>query len=731
MTQFNYRARLVVALLWLFFTVTATAQTTQFTYQGFLTDGGNPANGVYDLQFKLFSALSAGAQQGTTVSLEDVPASNGIFKVTLDFGAPAFPGADRFLEISVRPGISTGAYITLAPRQQLTSSPYAIRTLSAAAADSLSAACVNCVTSGQIASVAGNQVTGTLPVAAIPAGSGNYVQNATSQQSSSNFNISGDGTVGGTLSGNVVNATTQFNLNGTRILTKVDTNLIAGETAGSILTTGTHNAFFGYYADAANTAGLSNTFIGSEAGKSNFTTGKNVNEGSWNTFIGRQAGTLNSIGYANTFVGSFSGQSNQSGVNNSFFGERAGLGNTTGANNSFFGQLAGFNNTTGSNNVFLGNRAGQYNTTGSNNLYLGANAGGSTNFLINATAIGANAAVDAYNTMVLGSIKGVNGATEDVKVGIGTQHPYVKLHVTTSHANDTAIIGDNSGIGGYGVAGSHLGFQGTGVYGRSQNYVGVAGASYGTSLDNYGVLGYSQLGTGVFGTTDGDTAFGVHGLNFTGTGVYGSTDTGTGVYGRSFTTNGFAGFFAGYLYATVIIKGAGSFKIDHPLDPENKYLSHSFVESPDMKNIYDGVVSTDDAGTATVTLPDYFEALNRDFRYQLTVIGDFAQAFVASKIKNNRFSIKTDKPNIEVSWQVTGIRQDAFANANRIPNVEDKTEKERGYYLHPEAFGQPEEKGVEWAKNPELMKRMKEDREHPRPRPTNPIAAPTARPNNN
>lgn len=84
-----------------------------------------------------------------------------------------------------------------------------------------------------------------------------------------------------------------------------------------------------------------------------------------------------------------------------------------------------------------------------------------------------------------------------------------------------------------------------------------------------------------------------------------------------------------------------------------------------------------------------------------------------------------------MSWQVTGIRQDAFANAHRILDEEDKTEKERGYYLHPEAFGQPEEKGVEWAKNPELMKRMKEDREHPRPRPTNPPAAPAARPNNN
>ena len=712
MTLLNYRARLVIAFLLLFFTVTATAQTTQFTYQGLLTDGGNPANGAYDLQFKLFSALSAGAQQGTTVSLEDVPASNGIFKVTLDFGAPAFPGADRFLEISVRPGISTGAYTTLVPRQQLTSSPYAIRTLSAAAADGLSAACVNCVTSGQIASVAGSQVTGALPISTIPAGSGNYIQNTTTEQASSNFNISGDGKAGGTMTGNIVNAGTQFNLNGTRILTKVDTNLIAGESAGSILTTGTHNAFFGYYAGAANTAGLSNTFIGSEAGKSNFTTGKNVNEGSWNTFIGRQAGTLNSIGYANTFVGSFSGQSNQSGINN----------------------------------VFLGYRAGQYNTTGSNNLFIGNDANGFYPNLYNAAAIGHNAQVSLPNSLVLGGIIGVNGATHDTRVGIGTTMPDqgYRLSVINNNSGFQGAILVNSQFGAGIVSSGSTGVFGSGVTG----VYGSGGTGVYGNGGSYGVSGYSFTGTGIFGTTDGDTTFGVHGLNFTGIGVYGSTDSGTGVYGRSFV-NGvgvtgistyygvygqsgyYSGYFPGYLVTNFIVKGAGTFKIDHPLDPKNKYLSHSFVESPDMKNIYDGVVKTDGAGLATIMLPSYFEALNRDFRYQLTVIGDFAQAIIAGKIKNNRFTIKTDKPNVEVSWQVTGIRQDAFANAHRILDEEDKTEKERGYYLHPEAFGQPEEKGVEWAKNPELMKRMKEDREHPRSRPTNPIAAPTARPNNN
>jgi hypothetical protein len=130
-----------------------------------------------------------------------------------------------------------------------------------------------------------------------------------------------------------------------------------------------------------------------------------------------------------------------------------------------------------------------------------------------------------------------------------------------------------------------------------------------------------------------------------------------------------------------------------------------------MLTIYNGNVTTDENGAATITLPHYFEALNRDFRYQLTVIGQFAQAILASKIRQNRFTIKTDKTQVEVSWQVTGIRQDAYADAHRIQVEEVKPEKERGSYLHPEVFGQPAEKGVDWALRPEQMSRLKAERE--------------------
>jgi hypothetical protein len=159
-----------------------------------------------------------------------------------------------------------------------------------------------------------------------------------------------------------------------------------------------------------------------------------------------------------------------------------------------------------------------------------------------------------------------------------------------------------------------------------------------------------------------------------------------------------------------VSKGSGSFKIDHPLDPGHKYLSHSFVESPDMKNVYDGVVTMDANGEAMVQLPEWFEALNMDFRYQLTCIGGWAPVFVAREIQNNRFQIAGGKPRMKVSWQVTGIRQDPYASAHRIPVEEEKPATEQGTYLHPELYGAPEEKGVEWARHPEMMKHLKERR---------------------
>jgi len=191
----------VVSLLFMGAAI-GSAQTATFTYQGRLQDTGTAANGAYDLQFRLFDALISGNQVGTTVVREDVLVNGGVFTVSLGFGAAAFPGADRFLEVSARPGTSTGAYVALSPLQAITSTPYALQSLNAA--DATTAA--NAIKLGGLAA-SQYVLTGDSRLAdsrAPTAGSTSYVQNSASQQTGSNFNISGSGAVGGTFSANQI-----------------------------------------------------------------------------------------------------------------------------------------------------------------------------------------------------------------------------------------------------------------------------------------------------------------------------------------------------------------------------------------------------------------------------------------------------------------------------------------------------------------------------------------------
>lgn len=206
-------------------------QTSGFTYQGRLTDGGTPANGNYDLQFALFDAADGNNQIGQTKTVSSVPVSVGVFTVTLDFGANAFSGANRFLAISARPS-GAGAFTLLTPRQSITATPYAVRSLNAAAADTANNA-------QQLAGVDASQYVKTndarLSDARDPkAGNSNYVQNSTSQQAATNFNISGNGTAGGTLSGNTVNAASQYNLGGQKILSLSSDNSLSLGSSGNV-----------------------------------------------------------------------------------------------------------------------------------------------------------------------------------------------------------------------------------------------------------------------------------------------------------------------------------------------------------------------------------------------------------------------------------------------------------------------------------------------------------------
>lgn len=279
--------------------------------------------------------------------------------------------------------------------------------------------------------------------------------------------------------------------------------------------------------------------------------------------------------------------------------------------------------------------------------------------------------------------------------------------------------------------------------GWSDNYIGVAGiqSPYGfawPSGHQDGVFGHSSSGHGVYGETTGDwgnrsgvyglavnnNAHGVTGWNTSaGPGVYGRSASGNGVYGYSegsgngvygysasgygvygYSASSYAGYFNGQVYVVGYLwKPGGGFKIDHPLDPENQYLNHSFVESPDMKNVYDGVVELDANGEAWVELPTWFEALNKDFRYQLTPIGaPGPNLYIAQEIQNNRFQIAGGRPGMKVSWQVTGIRHDPYAEAHPIPVEDEKPPEERGTYLYPVEHGMPETSGLNYQWNQDL-----------------------------
>ena len=265
-------------------------------------------------------------------------------------------------------------------------------------------------------------------------------------------------------------------------------------------------------------------------------------------------------------------------------------------------------------------------------------------------------------------------ATNTGQIGIGTSSPSAPLEVD---GGSSAIIARADPNTGYAISA----YGANGIY-ASSNGAGGGAAVYGacTTANGYGIQGYNGAANGI----------GILSNASTGIAVYGQTSTGTGIYGTNggSNTTGYAGYFQGRVtVAGTLTKSGGSFKIDHPLDPANKFLSHSFVESPDMKNIYDGVATLDGKGEATVGLPDWFEALNRDFRYQLTCIGGYAPVYIAQKVKNNQFRIAGGKEGLEVSWQVTGIRQDKWAEANRIPVEEAKSGAEKGHYIHPELYG--------------------------------------------
>jgi hypothetical protein len=257
--------------------------------------------------------------------------------------------------------------------------------------------------------------------------------------------------------------------------------------------------------------------------------------------------------------------------------------------------------------------------------------------------------------------------------GCGVQALHVEATGNSAVGIDARGLGPNgAGTGGQFYGGSRGIFTSVAATGSAEYNALYASASGGSGT-NYGVRSFAS-GTG--------TCYAIHGTSY-GTG---------GTY--------YAGYFSGNVQVSgTLSKSAGSFRIDHPLDPANRYLQHSFVESPDMMNIYNGNADLDAAGEAWVELPDWFEALNQDFRYQLTAIGaPGPNLYVADEISGNRFHIAGGEAGTKVSWQVTGVRHDAYAQAHRIAVDVEKPAGERGKFLHPELLGFPRSMTIGLAK---------------------------------
>ena len=649
----KYSKWLVVIAVAVIGSMAAVAQTplgTEFTYQGQLKDGGIPANDDYDFLFRLFDSPNAGTQVGGDVLIDDWSVSDGLFTVQLDFGSNVFTGDAIWLEAAVRPGQSGNPYTVLSPRQPLTAAPYALYALSGPG-------------SGGFWAASGDDIYNT--------NNGDVGIGTTSPIHSLHVESSGAKAVFGenTASGGVGvhGRASDFDGGGFGV---------HGESYGP---TG-----IGVIGMAAMTTGINYGVYG----QSQSQTGRGV-YGLGNNAAGVNYGVYGKTNSPDGWAGYFEGRG--------YFSDKVGIGTTSPISMLELESTAdvhGIRSTV----PWIPVWAHRDSTTGSWPAIHGecdseASNGSAIRGIMTSTTPGSFSA----------AVKGVNNGTGGSGVGVyGLQ--------------------DGSGCGVYGITPSGRGVwgsstSGTGVYGSSASGVGVQGDSStwdgvvgvntggdgksgvygvcGPNVDNHGVFGrndrtfhqnYGFLGGpshGAYGVSD-DTLNQEWTLGYLGGQSY-------SVYGSRWNGNaGTAGYFAGKVHVTgTLSKGGGSFKIDHPLDPENKYLYHSFIESPDMMNIYNGNVTTDENGYAEVTLPEWFDALNRDFRYQLTVIGQFAQAIVGEEIRDNRFVIRTDKPDVKVSWQVTGIRQDPFANEYRIPVEEDKPEDERGMYLHPQAYGQP------------------------------------------
>ena len=690
--------------------VQASDLGTDFTYQGQLKQNGSAFTGSADFVFLLFDASTGGGVQGLPVNVNAQTVTDGLFTVELDFGVdPYVANENRWLEISVRSPAGSGVFDTLTPRQKLTATPFSLATRG-----------INVDGDGNISAGAGLALGNDAVIGVGGTVYPNEARVADLSQKITDFSLSdawspikADVVLDPTVDLTGANATAIYSHDFTAYIPPTSDkdfyyvqgpymsmfNYSSGEievAAGAF-----SSAWSSDNADVIYQAGFGCASQASSSANIDFNVGLEVSSGHAGIGTGDIDNDYSIYVYSpdhNSPLGNHYGlyfEDQDFGDNDSYAIYAAGgdmymNGNLTATGQCAFGNLATFDlggpyYPETERNFEFADRITDFSNAkywSMFSAYLVAdpdvdlNNGEYVEGITGGTIIPAESDGDIFYTSGATFGSELHGAG-DFKYVWGTNgYTYVlgsaNVEYLTSLGATTAILpGSTSSVDNLSGLDVILGQNSPTATVETSTGIRVYTPYYlGPVTTHYGILLEDQ--------------------NSVATNEYAIYSAGGDVY------------LNGDLEVTGnISKGGGSFKIDHPLDPENKYLYHSFVESPDMMNVYNGNITTDDEGFATVAMPDWFEALNRDFRYQLTVIGQFAQAIVAEKMADNRFVIRTDKPSVEVSWQVTGIRQDAFANENRIPLEVDKAESERGQYLHPTAFGQPEDRRVGHRESPQ------------------------------
>ncbi len=640
------------AMLVLFGCVSAAGAVplgTAFTFQGQLKADGLPINDLADLRFTLWDAAAGGTADADVRTQSAVAVVNGLFTVELDFGSGAFEGSKKWIEVEVRYPAGAGPFVLLTPRQPLTAAPYSAYSLNADRIDGLDSSAF--LTSNSVPLV----LTGSDPIGVIRGENNSSLNNSA-------------GIVGTATAGSGITYGGWFQSsgeNGRGVFGFGSSTSGTGTTYGGEFRNNSSQGAgaFGYaLASSGSTSGLHGQTL-STAGRGvsgvAFAPSGTTYGGHFETHSPTGTGVL---GTTNTGSGPGVGVHGRtaSSSGRGVFGEAtSGTGLTIGVSGSTastFG-VGVFGQSTATTGVSYGGQFLSASTEGSGVL--------------------------GWATAFSGQVYGVHGRTSSYQ-GAG-------------------VLGEAGAAGEAGVLGRSEAEHAPGVEGQGR-HIGVHGNAFSedSTYDPVGVRGFANSTTGPAygGSFQAWSGVGVLGW------VVGQSPSAIGVQGFVYHPEAYGVYANGNLGAT----GTKSFQIDHPDDPENKYLRHFSAESPEVINFYSGTVTLDDTGEAVVELPPYFAKINTDPRYQLTAVGaPMPMLHVAEEIDLRdlvagaaatatqlaptcSFRIAGGKPNARVSWEVKAVRNDLYVRHSNPRSVLEKPAAERGTYERPEFYGQPREK---------------------------------------